>query len=129
MFRSVLAFGFILLLLQMCTWLQVLLPFYIPPALLGLFFLLLLLFALKRVPQSLLNLSRRLLPHLSLLFVPAILSIGMYKQQVAEHWPILLISLFLSTIFSLYLTAKFALYLQHRTAQKSEEQRGQHGHS
>lgn len=106
------AFLAIVLLLQLCVWLQPFLPFYIPPALLGLGLLLLLLCFLQRVPTSLLRLSQQLLPHMSVLFVPAILSISLYKQQLLKHWHWLAVALFFSTLLSMYLTGKIALYLQ-----------------
>jgi holin-like protein len=99
------------------SWLSDVIP--LPASLLGMALLFIYLSIRSRVPPTLNKLSRFLLLHLSLFFVPAtvgaILYIDLLKQQI---W-LFILAIFLSTLLSLVLTAKLAIWFQHRAGKNN----------
>lgn len=94
---------------------QTLLPFPVPASLLALSLLLLIFCVLGQVPPSMERVCQFLLSHLSLLFIPIIVSVALYGEAVREHLWLLGVALLLSTAVSLALTGW--------VAQKLEKQR------
>ncbi|QJR81708.1 CidA/LrgA family protein [Alteromonas pelagimontana] len=77
----------------------------IPGALMGLLLLLLFLTLRKRTPLPLTTASRPLLKHMVLLFVPAVLGVGLYRDEIAQNLFAVVGAIVITTTVSLGLTA------------------------
>lgn len=108
MLKPVIASLVLVLFWWLGTVLSPLLPIPFPAPLIGLLLLFLALVVMGRVPQPLLVSSQFLLRHLSVLFVPAILSVVLMRDMLQTHLMAISIALVFSTAFSLWLTAKIS---------------------
>ena len=81
------------------------LPMPLPAPLVGLLLLFFALLLIGRVPEGLLKTSQFLLKHLSIFFIPAILSVVLLQDLLLAHFWAIAVALVASTLFSLWLTA------------------------
>jgi holin-like protein len=79
-----------------------LIPF--PPALIGIFILLIFLLPQRKVPTALTQSARPLLAHMGLFLLPALISVLLYGDLFLQHYMALIIAVLLSTIVSLGIT-------------------------
>lgn len=82
------------------------LPIPFPAPLIGLLLLFAGLLVYGKVPSGLLVTSQFLLKHLSIFFVPAILSVVLMKDLLLSHFWAISVGLIVSTLVSLWLTAR-----------------------
>lgn len=90
------------------TWLSNWASLPLPGALTGLFLLLIVLFVFPRIESSVAFAATPLLIHMSVLFVPAVLGVSLYWQQIQQNALALGIAIILSTWISLGVAAKVA---------------------
>jgi|GEM_PF-2279973 len=76
----------------------------LPPALIGIFILLIVLLTLRRVPAAITQSARPLLAHMGLFLLPALISVLLYGDLFAKYHAALFIAVLLSTIVSLGIT-------------------------
>lgn len=87
------------------VWLQKTAGIVLPGPLLGLLLLLCALIPMRRVPIGLLSTSQFLLRHLSLFFIPATLSVMLFKETLGQHIGLIIAVLTVTTVVSLVLSA------------------------
>ena len=102
--RSILGFAVIF-----CIYLISLFSFHyftipLPPALIGIFILLILLLMLCRVPVAITRSARPLLAHMGLFLLPALISVLLYGDLFTKYYAALFIAVLLSTLVSLGIT-------------------------
>ncbi len=102
--RSILGFAVIF-----CIYLISLFSFHyftipLPPALIGIFILLMLLLMLRRVPVAITQSARPLLAHMGLFLLPALISVLLYGDLFTKYYAALFIAVLLSTLVSLGIT-------------------------
>lgn len=102
----------LVLLLEISARVAPLLPFTLPVPLFALFILLVSFMLLGRVPAGIRAISKVLLSHLSIFFVPAVIGVGLYMQQLLPWLSTLGIALVISTAVSLVVTAWLAQKLE-----------------
>lgn len=91
----------------------------LPPALVGLLLLLVALILRGRPAASIALAASPLLKHMSVLFVPAVLGVGLYWQDIQQQaWP-LFIAIVITTTLSLAITAWAATHI---LAQRDEQE-------
>ena len=105
MLKPTIAFSVLVLFWWIGTWLSPFLPIPFPAPLIGLVLLFVCLVILGKVPDSLLKTSQFLLRHLSVFFIPAILSVVLLQDLLVEHFWAISAALVVSTLFSLCVTA------------------------
>ncbi len=76
----------------------------LPPALIGIFILLILLLTLRKVPVAIMQSARPLLAHMGLFLLPALISVLLYGDLFAKYYVALVIAILLSTLVSLGIT-------------------------
>ncbi|MFT4732121.1 MAG: holin-like protein [Gammaproteobacteria bacterium] len=76
----------------------------LPPALIGIFILLLLFLLLRRVPVVITQSARPLLAHMGLFLLPALISVLLYGDLFEQYYVALIIAVLLSTLVSLGVT-------------------------
>jgi holin-like protein len=76
----------------------------LPPALIGIFILLLLFLLLRRIPDIVTQSARPLLAHMGLFLLPALISVLLYGDLFEQYYVALIIAVLLSTLFSLGIT-------------------------
>ena len=83
----------------------------LPPALLGLLLLLVMLKLRGRSATAVGLAASPLLKHMSVLFVPAVMGVGLYWQEIQQQaWP-LFVAIVLTTTLSLGITAWAAMHI------------------
>jgi len=92
-----------------CIYLISLFCFYyfeipLPPALIGIFMLLIFLLSQRKVPTAITQSARPLLAHMALFLLPALISVLLYRDFFVQHYIALIIAVLLSTIVSLGIT-------------------------
>jgi holin-like protein len=103
--KHVLAFVCLVAFFYFGNWLQSALSVPLPGVLIGLILLFLALLPLRRTPASLLNTGQFLLKHLSLFFIPAILSIFLFRETLQQHLVVISVVVIASTLISLVASA------------------------
>lgn len=86
--------------------------FIVPGPVVGMVFLLLILFGLGRVPDKLATTAQHLLKWMSLFFVPAGVGAMTLSATFQLHWAALVVSLIISTTLSMIVTGKLLEYLK-----------------
>jgi holin-like protein len=76
----------------------------LPPALIGIFILLLLFLLLGGVPAAITQSARPLLAHMGLFLLPALISVLLYGDLFEQYYVALIIAVLLSTLVSLGIT-------------------------
>jgi holin-like protein len=76
----------------------------LPPALIGIFMLLILLIMLKRVPACIGQTAGQMLSYMGLFLLPALISVLLYGDVFAQHYVSLIAAVGLSTVASLGIT-------------------------
>jgi holin-like protein len=76
----------------------------LPPALIGIFILLILFLLLRRVPVAITQSARPLLAHMGLFLLPALISVLLYGDLFKQYYVALMIAVLLSTLVSLGIT-------------------------
>jgi len=76
----------------------------LPPALIGIFILLILFLLLRRVPVAITQSARPLLAYMGLFLLPALISVLLYGDLFEQHYIALMIAVLLSTLVSLGVT-------------------------
>lgn len=102
-------FSLLLLLLGGGTLLSHIIP--LPAPVIGLLLCALLCAMLGQVPKPLTLISQLLLSNMALFFVPLIVSITLYLEQIQTHILAIGLSLLLSTLIAMAVTAKLADWL------------------
>ncbi len=93
----------------------------IPGPVLGTFFMLGALAAVREVPEALNSVAGTLLSHLSLLFVPAGVGVMLHIARIRAEWLPLLLALLVSTTLTIAVTALvFAWVVRRMGLQESE---------
>ena len=95
----------------------------IPGPVLGTFFMLGALAALREVPEALNAVAGVLLSHLSLLFVPAGVGVMLHVARIRTEWLPLLAALFVSTALTIAVTALVFFWVMRRMGLHEPEQR------
>lgn len=88
-----------------CEWVSRFLPIALPGPLLGLLVLFIALLFMRRVPVGLQQVTHFLLKHMSLFFIPALVSVSLFADELTGKVWILGVALVVSTSVSLWLTA------------------------
>lgn len=99
-------FGFAVI---FCIYLISLFSFYyftipLPPALIGIFILLISLLMLGRVPATITQSARPLLAYMGLFLLPALISVLLYGDLFVKYYASLIVAILLSTLVSLAIT-------------------------
>jgi holin-like protein len=99
-------FGFAVI---FCVYLVSLFSFHyftiaLPPALVGIFILLISLLTLGRVPAVITQSARPLLAHMGLFLLPALISVLLYGDLFVKYYAALIVAILLSTLVSLGIT-------------------------
>jgi holin-like protein len=76
----------------------------LPPALIGIFILLILFLLLRRVPVAITQSARPLLAYMGLFLLPALISVLLYGDLFKQYYVALMIAVLLSTLVSLGIT-------------------------
>ena len=76
----------------------------LPPALIGIFILLISLLTLGRVPAAITQSARPLLANMGLFLLPALISVLLYGDLFAKYYAALIVAILLSTLVSLGIT-------------------------
>lgn len=76
----------------------------LPPALIGIFILLIFLLTLGRVPAAITQSARPLLANMGLFLLPALISVLLYGDLFAKYYAALIVAILLSTLVSLGIT-------------------------
>ncbi|PKI01487.1 CidA/LrgA family protein [Glaciecola sp. 33A] len=76
----------------------------LPPALIGIFILLIFLLSQRKVPTAITQSARPLLAHMGLFLLPALISVLLYRDLFVQYYIALIIAVLLSTIVSLGIT-------------------------
>lgn len=76
----------------------------LPPALIGIFILLIFLLSQRKVPTAITESARPLLAHMGLFLLPALISVLLYRDLFVQYYIALMIAVLLSTIVSLGIT-------------------------
>ena len=92
-----------------------------PGTLVGLLGLLIFLLFRKRPPVTLLAGATPLLKHMAVLFVPAVLGVGIYWQQISDNFTGIGLAIVVSTTISLGIRAWFAQRIMRSIAVESDE--------
>ena len=77
----------------------------LPGALIGLLLLFIMLMLIRKVPATLQTTSQFLLRHLSIFFIPATLSVILFKDSLLQHFWLISATLVGSTLLSLAISA------------------------
>ena len=80
----------------------------LPPALIGIFLLLVFLIVRRRVPVSINQSARPMLAHMGLFLLPALISVLLYADLFAQHYLALIVAVGFSTAVSLGITLWFS---------------------
>ncbi|MEG3766711.1 CidA/LrgA family protein [Alteromonas sp. 14N.309.X.WAT.G.H12] len=92
-----------------------------PGTLVGLLLLLLFLFQRKRVPSVIVAGATPLLKYMTLFFVPAVLGVGVYWDDIAGSFTAIFIAIFFTTIVSLGVSAWIAQKLMAPVVSEEQE--------
>jgi holin-like protein len=76
----------------------------LPPALIGIFILLIFLLSQRKVPTVITQSARPLLAHMALFLLPALISVLLYRDLFMQYYIALISAVLLSTIVSLVIT-------------------------
>ncbi len=95
----------------------------IPGPVLGTFFMLVALAALREVPEPLNAVAGVLLSHLSLLFVPAGVGVILHVARIRAEWLPLLVALLVSTAVTIVVTALVFFWVLRRMGLQESESR------
>ncbi len=87
----------------------------LPATIIGVFILLGLFILLGHIPGFIRRTIPQYLSHMSLFFVPAIMAVWLFQDDVMTHWLALLLALFGTTVLSMILV----LWLTHRLLKSS----------
>lgn len=99
------ALALLMLLSIVSSWMTTTWSLPIPAPLLGLLLLFVGLILMSRVPSGMVWASGILLRYLSLFFVPATLSVILFKEQLLQHGWLILTTLVISTLISMLIAA------------------------
>jgi holin-like protein len=80
----------------------------LPPALIGIFILLVFLIVRRRVPVSINQSARPMLAHMGLFLLPALVSVLLYGDLISDYYLSLITAVVLSTVVSLGITLWFS---------------------
>lgn len=112
--RDIFRLSFNLLLIFICyvagIWLSPALPFVVPAPLIGMLLLLVLLALRGQVSSSMGRVSRPLLNHMALFFVPLVVGVWQFRDVFIQHWVAMALVIVMSTIVSFVLVALLAKY-------------------
>lgn len=103
--RQFFAFVCLICFFYVGSWLQVAFSIPLPGALIGLILFFIVLLPMRRIPTSVLFTGQLLLKHLSLFFIPATLSVFIFKDTLQQHILLISVVLFTSTLISLVVSA------------------------
>lgn len=79
--------------------------FPIPGPVIGMLLLLITLIVNKRIPTGIDQVTKPLLTHMSLLFIPAGAGVILYVDLIAAEWPAIVVAIIISTLLALLTTA------------------------
>ncbi|MBU2977789.1 CidA/LrgA family protein [Alteromonas sp. C1M14] len=92
-----------------------------PGTLVGLLLLLVFLFQRKQVPSLIVAGATPLLKYMTLFFVPAVLGVGVYWEDIASSFTAIFIAIVFTTVFSLGISAWIAQKLMAPVVSKDSE--------